>query len=76
MSKFHVIRIQKKADGTEVRTIFPFEDSKEAEIKFYNVLSADLSDENIVSGIAIIINDETGFPYTVDGNLFVRVFNR
>lgn len=56
---FYTIRIQNKKDGTEVRSIAPFTDKNEAEIRFHSFLSADMSNKEISSCLVLVL-DENG----------------
>lgn len=54
--KYYMIRIFTQGEN-ETRTIFPFESQKEAEIKFYAALAADMAKADVRKGMCCILNE-------------------
>lgn len=58
--KYYVIRIITAFDGTETRNIMPFNTRDEAEIRYHNSISADMSNKECMHTLVMVINSEGG----------------
>lgn len=58
--KYYVIRIITSFDNTETRNIMPFDTRDEAEIRYHNSISADMSNKDCMKTLVMVINSEGG----------------
>lgn len=58
--KYYVIRIITTFDNKETRNIMPFDTRDEAEIRYHNSISADMSNEDVMKTLVLVLNSEGG----------------
>ncbi|MBQ0078368.1 MAG: hypothetical protein KBS66_00560 [Eubacterium sp.] len=58
--KYYVIRIITSFDNTETRNIMPFDTRDEAEIRYHNSISADMSNKDVMKTLVLVLNSEGG----------------